>query len=122
MTLFHNPLCPSLKIDHLIVPQLEFGVFSTNSVFEYKADENSNEIKSVNAKNFINKEIYSENKNKIGFYKKITKALLETVICDLSEIKTMHDSLEKYYINAMNYESLDKFTDNFIDKMQKIYC
>lgn len=115
--IYHNPLCPNSKIDHLIIPKLKFGILSTNSVFEYSVNQDLNNIKIVNSKNFIKKDIFNENKNKINFYKRITKNLLDTALIDLSEIKTLHDELEQYYINSMNYNMLNEFTSDFIKQI-----
>ena len=36
---------------------------------------------------------------------------------DLSEIKFLHDKLEKFYIDATDYQKVNSFTDEFINKI-----
>ena len=73
--------------------------------------------KKINSKNFIDKDFYSLNKNKLTFMKKLTKEITDSVTADLDKIKSLHDDLEKLYINAMDYPRINEFTTQFIDKI-----
>lgn len=114
---FRNPLCPEHKIDHIIVPKLRFGIVTSSTFFpiNFKNDN----FKSINTKNYINKDYISQNKNKISFRKKIVSQLLDKVTDDLNQIKELHDNLEKYYIDAINYDALDKYTKELSDRIYK---
>lgn len=112
---YFNPLCPDTKIDHLIIPQLNFGIFSSNPIFRF--DLENNDFKHINIKNYIDKNAYILNKNKITFRKKLINELLDSAISDLQNIKNMHDLLEQYYINSVDYEKINIFTKNFIQKI-----
>ncbi len=111
--LFHNPLCPEKKIDHMIIPDLKFGIISTNNIFELIIDTKN--FKQINSKIFIDKDFVSENKNKISLKKKIIAQLLGSATIELKYIKELHDKLEKYYINSIDFNHLDKLTRNIIN-------
>ncbi len=114
---FRNPLCPEYKIDHIIVPKLRFGVFTSNSIFN--PDFENDRFKSINSKNFIMKNYISENKNKISLRKKLITKLLNSATEDLKEIKLLHDQLETYYINSIDYKSLNEYTNKFLAQLYK---
>lgn len=113
---YHNPLCPETKIDHIIVPGLRFGIFSNSQLFNFPVSEKIIS-KKVNSRVFINSDIYSNVKNKGAFRKKLISEILNKTFEDLAEIKKEHDKLEQYYISAINYDSLNGFTDNFINDL-----
>ena len=110
----HSPLCPENKFEQVIVPQLGLGLITTKHIFSPEIDE-TKIIKKIITKASVNREIYSENKNKLTFEKKLINDILSTVCKELAVIKTLHDKLENYYINAIDYDKLNKFTNEFID-------
>ena len=111
---FHNPLCPDIKIEHIIVPQLRFGIITSSSLFEPVINENKI-IKKIFTRNFIDKDYVNQNKNKILFRKKMIKQLIDRSVIELDVIKGLHDELEQYYINAMDFDKLNEFTNIFIN-------
>ncbi len=113
---FHNPLCPELKIEHILIPQLRFGIISTSYLYEFEIGE-SKIIKKINTRNFIDKDYVNQNKNKILFRKKMVNQLVDKSVSELESIKQLHDELEQYYIKAMDYDSLNDYTNRFINEL-----
>ena len=114
---FYNPLCPK-KIDHIIVPQIQYGFFTSNKIFDISLNDNI-KCKKIESNRFICKEKY-DNIKSIYSHKKKTISKILTESCDkLKNIKILHDELEEYYINAMNYEKMNNFTQQFINS---VFC
>ena len=113
--LIHSPLMPLSRLEQVIIPQLKIGLISAKHLFSPETDE-SKTIKKINTKTFIDKAFYSENKNKLGFTKKLSKELILKAANEISQIKAKHDTLEKHYISAMDFDALNQFTNEFIKK------
>jgi len=114
---FHNPICPEYKIDHIIIPDLKLGIFTSSSIFEINS--NRENFKIINSKQFINKSYITNNKNKINLKKKISLQLLDCSVNELKQIKTLHDNLEQYYIKAIEHSKLNEYTGELINKINQ---
>lgn len=104
----------STVYEHLIIPELKTAFMSSGFFCEY---ENKNGI-NINLKRFYNKKILSEKKNYISFNRKavteIKKAVSETIDTALS----VHNELEKYYIDSLDTKSLNEFSETFLDNIK----
>ena len=60
-------------------------------------------------------ELLNKSKEKIKLNNKAANDLFLTAAKKIQEAKSVHDDLEKYYIDAMNFESLTKFANDFLD-------
>ena len=110
-----SPLCPERRMEGLILKKARLGIFlSSAGVAEDKV------IKHINARAFIDGERRAEVKNKLAFAKKLTAELTAAAAAkELSEIKALHDELEKYYVAAMDFEALNGYTEEIIDKIKR---
>lgn len=113
--LVHSPLNPETVIEQVIIPQLRIGFIANGHIFSPEIKDEKI-IKKVNTKVFVEKEFYKSNKNKLSFMKRIANELIAQAAEDIDKIKSRHDILESYYINAMDFEAMDKFTLEFINK------
>lgn len=105
-----NPFFPEL-IDHIIIPELSLAVVSENKFLTFKSD-----VRRIHSRRFYDSRLLHQSKNRIKFNNRLTRELLDSAYFTLSEAKKVHDELEKHYINAMNFENLDNFTDMFCKK------
>lgn len=105
-----NPFFPEL-IDHIIIPELDFAVVSENRFIKFETDN-----RRIHARRFYDSRLIHQSKNRIKFNKRLADELLNSAYFTLSEAKKVHDELEKYYIEAMNFEKLNIFTDMFCKK------
>ena len=113
MILFSNPLCPETIIDHFVVPQLKFGVFSTNKIFNLSYQ--SGNFKVLRTRGFIKQESKSTLREHTIFRKKLILELLGEAKENLKTIKEKHDELEMIYSDAMDYNSINIYTEEFIN-------
>ncbi|MBR5783066.1 MAG: hypothetical protein IKY33_02440 [Clostridia bacterium] len=106
-----SPLCPQ-QIDHLILPECSLAIVTQNHRLKWQSEMNI--IKTLSVKSFLNGEIISANKNKLSFVKKMNKTLSDEVSEYLASEKALHDKLEKYYIDAMDFDALNRQSQQII--------
>lgn len=102
-----NPFFPEL-IDHLIIPELNLAIVSENKFIKFESEK-----RRIHARRFYDSKPLHQSKNRIKFNKRLSEELLSSAYFTLSEAKKVHDELEKHYINAMDFEKLNNFTDMF---------
>lgn len=97
------PLFPRFKIEHIIIPELKVALFTENS-YHYSIDETSTR---VHVSRFYDKTAFAKNKEKLTFYKKAKKELIDEAVRKLSIAKDIHDRLEEYYIKATDFNVIN---------------
>ena len=107
-----NPFLPGSLTDHIIIPELKFAVVTENRQIKF-----SSEIEKIHSRRFLNSKEKSIKKKRISFNEKVEKELLNSAIETLKKAKMSHDVLEKYYIESMDFKSLDAFAENFTDNL-----
>ena len=107
-----NALLPSCLYDHIIIPELSLAFVREFSFQHFKTEE-----RRIHSRRFINTTLFSKNRQKLRFNKKISKELLNEVLLNIHKAKLCHDELEKYYIEAMNFNSLTLFAQTMADKI-----
>ena len=105
-----NPFFPEL-IDHVIIPELSLCFATENRFVSLNCD-----TRRVHSRRFYSNHLLHQSKNRIRFNRRAADELLQGAYFTLSEAKKVHDELEKHYINAMNFEKLNNFTDMFCKK------
>lgn len=99
--------------EHIIVPELKIAIFSANPI-------NSLVISAkqpVNFKRFYDKNTVSAKKNRIKFNESAAKNLLAEAVASLVSAKAQHDELEAYYIDAVDFDSLNRLCYSLISKI-----
>ncbi len=72
----------------------------------------------INFKRFYDKDIISSKKSRLAFDKKASLELADEASDILSTALRVHDELEKYYIDAINFDELESLSENLIKKMK----
>ncbi len=99
-----NPILPSKIIDHILVPELSLAF-----VREYEYISFDEKYRRVHSRRFTNINILREYRSRMTFNRRITRELLLGAIESLAKAKAVHDKIEKYYIDAMDFDSLTQF-------------
>ena len=86
----------------LIIPDLSLGFFTED---RYRTFDGEYE-KCVHCNRFCCPSVFREHKNRISFNSKSYAEFLTEACAKLKNAKTIHDELEKYYVNAMNFEGV----------------
>ena len=107
-----NPFLPSVITDHILIPELSLAFVTENDYMHFSSDE-----RRIHARRFVNSTKLHNSRSRIFFNKKISKQLLLYAAQTLSQAKSVHDELEKYYIKAMDFKSLSIFAEEFFQKL-----
>lgn len=103
-----NGFLPSKLYDAVIIPKLSLCFLRECSLFAIKSN-----TRRIHAKRFMDLNTLNKSREKIKSNKKVISELLTLASNTLSEAKAVHDKLEKFYIEAMDFNSLGKFADSF---------
>ena len=104
-----NPFLPSLITDHVIIPELGLAVVTENSCIKFESNE-----RRIHARRFVATKQLHLSRERMKFNRKAANELLITAAKTLSTAKAVHDKLEAYYINAMDFGALGEFFDKNI--------
>ncbi len=96
-----NPFLPSRIIDHILIPEL-----STAFVREYEYMHFSEHHRRIHSRRFENINMLRTLRSRITFNRRISRELLLSAADTLSRAKVMHDKMEKYYIDAMDFKAV----------------
>lgn len=96
------PLNPEGPPEHLIIPEIGLGFFTSNKFHpaEFK------DSKTVRASRFINSDEIKKIRGRLSFTKRAQTELLEEAMSAQERAKQIHDELEKLYIPTMNFEGV----------------
>lgn len=101
------PLFPTVKIEHIIIPELKLCFFTENKA-HFSLDTES---KKIRAARFLNKENLSDIKQRLNFNEKIKDEMLNEAVRKVSLAKGVHDRLEDYYIRATDFSIIEEITE-----------
>lgn len=92
------------KIDHLFVPALGLGFVTSNP---WHPMEFANQ-KNIHAVRFTACAPEPRQKRLLSYHKKLAFSLLEKTCEAQLAAKTLHDALERYYVQASDFETVDR--------------
>ena len=104
-----NALLPSDITDAVIIPKLCLAVCR-----EYEGVKYDSPVRRIHYERFTDGEILNKNRQKLNFNKKTAEHLLSSAVDTLKSAKSVHDKLEGYYVDAMNFDVLNAYTDKLI--------
>ena len=107
------PIFPTVKIEHIIIPELKLCFFTENSTHKSL----SGDEKTVHATRFLNKEALSDIKENLKFNKKTQQEMLSEAVKKISIAKGIHDRLEDYYIRATDFSVIEEMTENLMKEI-----
>ncbi len=108
-----DPLRPASNPIHVIIPDLKIGYFTSDSHINLKPYATKN----INASRFIDKDKFSVYKNRLMFNLKAATRFENEAIDIMKKAKSVHDELEKYYIQAMDFDKLNCLANDMIQKI-----
>lgn len=111
--LCYCPLSPEFRPEHLIIPSLDIGFFTSN---RWHPDDFENPYK-VDCMRFYDSPTLQRHKNRIAFNKRSRDELISEAVNKLSSAKHLHDELEKYYIDAMDFEASREYSEMLISEI-----
>lgn len=114
--LIHHPSSPQ-ELQAIILPQYSLGIISSAPPAVIETDRFNGSSISLNVYDVYNLEVIDQHKSAI-------EALGEQIINNhlrayqnFEQALLIHDEWEKFYINAMNYEKANQFTNQLAKKL-----
>ena len=104
------PTSPEHRPEHLIIPELSMGFFTSKSWHP----EDFGEVSHVDCMRFFDKEALMKHKNRLAFNKRSRDELLTEAVNRLSRAKKIHDELEGYYIESMDFDKAKQYSEELI--------
>ena len=110
----NNPFLPSKIIDHILIPELSLAF-----VREYEYIHFDDAHRRIHARRFADVNLMRSVRGRCVFNRRTARELLLGAIDILGKAKATHDQLEKYYIDAMNFQSLTLFAEQKVKEILK---
>ncbi len=102
---------PLTRTEHVIIPELRLAFCTENDYAHIKSD-----ARRIHARRFEEKG-FSAHRGRLNFNKKAAKELLICACETLQKAKRSHDELEKFYIEAMDFDEYNKYAAKIIGKI-----
>lgn len=109
---YHSPMDPE-KIEDIIIPELDLAITTSHPlhkprifptlIFDLTAALDSNILKTLDLDLDRDKRLFND--------------LLEKGCNIIGSAKKLHDDLEKYYINALDFSRIDMLYNNLVDSL-----
>jgi hypothetical protein len=109
---FHDPFIPE-RIEHIFIPQLKFALVTSNEI-----NQKSLPGTQVNMEDFANSNILAKYASQIKEDKYFFYELLNTGLKIITRAKALHDDLEKYYIENMDFDKVNSKVKYVLDKLE----
>lgn len=108
-------LCPTdpQRIEHLLIPSLSAGYFTSNSYHTYEGVPDM----AVDCGRFSDADVLKRHKNRIAFDRRAAQEMLDEAVGKLANAKKIHDELERYYIEAMDFDRLGEAGEALIEEI-----
>ena len=107
-----NAVLPNDIIDHIIIPDLSLCFCR-----ECRETPINGDSRRIHARRFMNMTEFHKNRQKIAFNRRVATELLISAGETLSAAKAVHDQIEKYYVDAMDFKALGGYADKIIQKI-----
>lgn len=104
---------PKKKIDHLIIPEKRLCFVTENSA--HLLSEKGE--KSILSKRFMNASEIKKHSARLSFNRRASLELLDEAVMSLVNAKSIHDELEKFYIDAMDFDLLNEKAQKLINEI-----
>ena len=102
-------------IRNIIIKDLSLGFFTADKLCSL----NIQPTKTVNLRRFYSVTEISAHKARLSFAKMAANELMNEAICSLKIAKSIHDDLEKCYIDAMDFDKINDIAAELIEKIWK---
>ena len=109
---FHDPFIPT-RIEHILIPELSIALLTSNEI-----NKKSLNGKEINMNEFLDENFLNKYKAEIAYSEKLFYELSGKALNLLSDVKTIRNELEKFYIESMDFDKLDMVYKETIEKIE----
>ena len=110
---FEKEIFEETVYEHLLIPELKLAFMSSDFLNRNKYENSSD----INFTRFYDHSILSKKKNRLSFDKKIISEIVDSASEEINTALTVHNELEKYFIESLEINKIEKFSENFIKKI-----
>lgn len=114
--IYHSPFDADLS-EMIVLPSLKTAVFDCG-LREGCFPSREGDVILDLYKAAVNPDINERYKTELLKSKDVYESIIDDVKSTFGEIRYMHDELEKYYINAVNFEIINDLTNQIMDDMK----
>ena len=107
-----NPFMPSVLADHILIPELSLAFCR-----EYEYIHFPEHLRRIHSSRFYDLSLKKQMRGRILFNRKLSRELLEIAADTLRRAKLAHDTLEKYYVDAMDFDGNMSLAQDILDKI-----
>lgn len=107
-----NPFMPNEITDHVLIPELSLAFVSENEYTHFGVDG-----RVIHARRFSDVTAMHRARARMVFNRRVARELIVSAAETLYAAKSVHDELEGYYINAMDFKSVSLFAQEFTEKL-----
>ncbi|MEW8956570.1 PRK06851 family protein [Clostridium sp.] len=109
---YHDPFIPE-RIENIAIPSLSLAIFSSNEINSIPI-ENDTEI---NMDSLLSPYV-KKDKEEIDFDRSQFYFLINKALSSIKEAKSLHDDLEKFYVDNIDFDKVKVITDNLIKRIE----
>lgn len=109
-------LISGFSFEHIIIPELKLAFLTDNFINNLDLSVENQ----INFARFYDKEILDTFKNRINFNKKAASELIKETAKSIDTALDIHNQLETYYVNAIDFKKLDTASRNLIKKLDNL--
>ncbi len=109
-----SPFLPSKLIDHILIPELSLAFVTENEYIKF-----GDNYRRIHARRFADVEKMHALRGRMLFNRRVARELLREAIKTLSRAKAVHDRIESYYIDAMDFDAVNLLADKLAEDILK---
>jgi len=115
---FHCPFEPD-KLDMIIIPAINVAVMNISAPFGYvlSKDVEARIVRNTDLDTCVDQNKLEKHSESVMDSDMRVKSLIDKAVKRLSKAKSVHDDIEGYYINAMNFDMVDRIGEKVLRKM-----
>lgn len=108
----HDPFIPE-RLENILVPELSLGIFTSNEISKITYPSVTYKMS-----DFCNKAALTNRVDEVLYDKKQFDELVAKALSCIKNAKSLHDQLETYYVQAMDFSIVDTLYDETIKKIE----
>lgn len=107
------PMSPEYRPEHLILPELKLGFYTSNP----RHPDDFGGAFAVDCMRFYDNAFLQHHKNRIAFNNRSRDEMLSGAAEYLKNAKRIHDEIERYYIEAMDFNRMGEYGEAVIEEI-----
>lgn len=101
--------------EHLLLPEIGIAIVGSNPMTNIAPDNG----KIINAARFYDKKTVAQKKIRLKLNKTTCENLCKETAVTLDNAKIIHDEIEKYYIEAMDFDKINEITETIFNEIKE---